>query len=276
MRKNKRYSLLIVMVVLLVGLCLLPSTVSAAKKNSKKTTSKYTIYVNRQTNLVNVVKTKDKKLVRAMYCSTGKKNRTIKGTYYLKTKYRWRALVGHVYGQYSVRISGSYLFHSVPYTKKKATTLERAEYNKLGKQASKGCIRLSVADAKWIYDNCNKGTRVVINDTVKLKKPKYTPVKIPASDTSGWDPTDPNKKNPYYPTITLTNKDKTIEQGTEFDPLDQVKLYSKVTSEEELKEAVTVEGTVDTTTAGKYKVKYTLQDPRTELKVSKEYTFTVK
>lgn len=277
MKKSKRFCMLFVTVLLLAGICLAPSTVSAAKKNSKKTTTyKYTIYVNRQTNLVNVVDTKSKKLVRAMYCSTGKNNRTIRGTYHLKTKYRWRKLVGGVYGQYSVRISGSYLFHSVPYTKKNVRKLERAEYNKLGKQASKGCVRLSVADAKWIYDNCKKGTRVVINDKVKLEKPKYAPIKIPASDKSGWDPTDPDKKNPYYPTIKLKNTSKIVEKGTAFDPLEQVTLYSKVTSEDELKDAVKVSGTVDTKVSGQYTVKYTLKDPRTELKVSKEYTFTVK
>lgn len=34
--------------------------------------SKYTIYVNRRTNLVNVTNSKTGKLVKAMYCSTGK------------------------------------------------------------------------------------------------------------------------------------------------------------------------------------------------------------
>ena len=40
--------------------------------------SKYTIYVNRRTNLVNVTKSKTGKLVKAMYCSTGKNYRTIR------------------------------------------------------------------------------------------------------------------------------------------------------------------------------------------------------
>ena len=156
---------MLLLLFLLAGLLLLPNTAQAAKKKKTVRTSQYTIYVNRKTNLVNVVDTKSQALVRAMYCSTGKKNSTIRGTYWTKAKYRWRKLVGNVYGQYSTRISGAYLFHSVPYKKKNIRTLESWEYNKLGKQASKGCVRLSVADAKWIYDNCKIGTRVVINDT---------------------------------------------------------------------------------------------------------------
>lgn len=45
-----------------------------------------------------------------------------------------------------------YLMHSVPYTKLDKNTLKTAEWNKLGRRASTGCIRMNVADAKWIYD----------------------------------------------------------------------------------------------------------------------------
>jgi lipoprotein-anchoring transpeptidase ErfK/SrfK len=68
-------------------------------------------------------------------------------------------LCGNVYGQYACRITGSILFHSVPYEKQDKSTLEWWEYDKLGETASLGCIRLTVEDAKWIYDNCAKGTR---------------------------------------------------------------------------------------------------------------------
>ena len=49
--------------------------------------SKYTIYVNRRTNLVNVINSKTGKLVKAMYCSTGRNYRTIRGTYNTTAKY---------------------------------------------------------------------------------------------------------------------------------------------------------------------------------------------
>ena len=124
--------------------------------------SKYTIYVNRRTNLVNVINSKTGKLVKAMYCSTGRNYRTIRGTYNTTAKYKWRPLIHGVYGQYSTRIHGAYLFHSVPYYSINKSQVSTKEYNKLGQQASAGCIRLAVTDAKWIYDHCPIGTKVVI------------------------------------------------------------------------------------------------------------------
>ena len=57
----------------------------------------YTIYVNRQSNIVNVVDDHTNKVVRAMYCSTGKDNGTITGTFQTEEKYRWHALFGDVF-----------------------------------------------------------------------------------------------------------------------------------------------------------------------------------
>ena len=44
----------------------------------------------------------------------------------------------------------------------------KRQYNKLGQQASAGCIRLAVTDAKWIYDHCRLGTKVVIGEGLSL------------------------------------------------------------------------------------------------------------
>jgi lipoprotein-anchoring transpeptidase ErfK/SrfK len=55
---------------------------------------------------------------------------------------------------------GEYLFHSVP-TDAKGRIVEE-EASKLGRKASHGCIRLSLPDAKWIYDNVRFGAKVVI------------------------------------------------------------------------------------------------------------------
>jgi lipoprotein-anchoring transpeptidase ErfK/SrfK len=58
---------------------------------------------------------------------------------------------------------GEYLFHSVPTDKSGNIISEEAK--KLGIKASHGCIRLSLADAKWIYEHVKVGTRVVIGRT---------------------------------------------------------------------------------------------------------------
>ena len=46
-----------------------------------------------------------------------------------------------------------------------------SEAKKLGKKASShGCVRLSVADAKWLYNNVTTGTKVVITNSGNIKK----------------------------------------------------------------------------------------------------------
>lgn len=82
------------------------------------------------------------------------------------------------YGQYSTRIHGAYLFHSVPYYSINKSQVSTKEYNKLGQQASAGCIRLAVTDAKWIYDHCRLGTKVVIGEGRTLKKPTRPKVRV--------------------------------------------------------------------------------------------------
>ena len=140
------------------------------------------------------------KIVKVFVCSVGKSSsQTPTGTYKTQDKAKWGWLVGNLYGQYYTRIVGSILFHSVPYTKKAKNTLEWDEYNKLGTAASKGCIRMTVRDVKWIYDNCPKGTVVKIYDgNIPKGVSKPSAQKISAdSPNKGWDPTDPDNNNPW-------------------------------------------------------------------------------
>lgn len=55
----------------------------------------------------------------------------------------------------------TYLFHSVPTGVDAGDYLE-AEAVKLGQPASHGCVRLTVADAQWLYDQLPEGTPVHI------------------------------------------------------------------------------------------------------------------
>ena len=45
--------------------------------------------------------------------------------------------------------------------------LRASNYNKLGSAASAGCIRMTVADAKWLYDYAAVGS------SVKIEKGKF-------------------------------------------------------------------------------------------------------
>ena len=182
----------------------------------------YYIKVNRQANCVTIYK-KDENgnytvPVKAMVCSVGLNNKTRLGIGKISDKYTWRELFGGLYGQYAVRFDGHILFHSVPYTQMKKDTLWEGQYNLLGQPASKGCIRLAAIDAKWIYDNCKKGTKVEVYDSPDpgpLGKPVTYQVS-PNSPYAAWDPTDPDPANPWKQGVVSISgvKNITINQGS--------------------------------------------------------------
>lgn len=64
------------------------------------------------------------------------------------------------HAQYWTRLDAANAFHSVIYRSPDPMALATGSYSGLGKKASHGCVRLMVDDAKWIYDNCGKGTEV--------------------------------------------------------------------------------------------------------------------
>ena len=159
------------------------------------TSKTYYLKVNNTANVVNVYKRDENGdytvPVKAMVCSTGKATPKT-GKFKISDKYRWRALFGNVYGQYSSRITGNILFHSVPYTSKRPNSLKYLEYDKLGTAASAGCVRLTVEDVKWIYDYCPQGTRVEFyEDSNPGPLGKPTVQKISSDEERrNWDPTD--------------------------------------------------------------------------------------
>lgn len=58
-------------------------------------------------------------------------------------------------------LDNTYLFHSVPTTETQGEYLPE-EGAKLGQPASHGCVRLSIADARWLYEQLPDGTPVHI------------------------------------------------------------------------------------------------------------------
>ena len=104
-------------------------------------------------------------LVRTMKCSTGRNSTpTPKGTFQATTGpgARWHYFKKYnCWAQYAYYIEGDIMFHSVLYNQKDGPVTQ-SSVNNLGSKASHGCVRLSVEDAKWLYQNCPKGTKVVV------------------------------------------------------------------------------------------------------------------
>lgn len=198
--------------------------------------------------------------VRAMISSCGLNNGTITGDFSIYFRNEWHALYGDVYGHYVSGISGDYLFHSVPFYYPQSDMLELEEFNKLGVDASLGCVRMETADVKWIYENCPPGTGVTIYDDDNpgpLGKPE--PIRI--TDFSiGWDPTDDNESNPYKdmkPEITGM-KDCTVKKGESYNPLSGV--TAKDTCGNDITKSIVMTGNVVTSRVGTYSVTYEVED----------------
>ena len=132
------------------------------KVRNTKSNTKYLIAVDCSQNRVCVYQGKKGKWNLKYYwkCATGKRSTpTIKGTFKVCGK------VSH-FGEkkgysvwYATRIKYEYYFHSIlykPYSKKVVKN------GRLGANLSHGCIRLEMKNAKWIYKNCKKKTRIII------------------------------------------------------------------------------------------------------------------
>lgn len=97
-------------------------------------------------------------------CSTGLGNSTPRGIFldgypvnvwhYFKKFDCW--------ARYSFEIEGNIMFHSVIYSSNDTSTLRESSLYGLGNKASHGCIRLKVADAKWLFQHCKRGTLAII------------------------------------------------------------------------------------------------------------------
>lgn len=97
-----------------------------------------------------------------------------------------------VYARWATHIVGNVYFHSIAVGGQSHYALPASTYNRLGTACSAGCIRMAVADAKWIYDYVSTGTRVKI---VKGNKSKPGPLgkakTIKVKGGINYDPTDP-------------------------------------------------------------------------------------
>ena len=237
----------------------------------------YYIRVNRLKNCITIYTVDENgnydKPIKSMICSTGG-DRTPLGIYRTTNKYEMRNLLYNVYGQYATRIVGQILFHSSSNSAARKDALIAEEFNKLGKSVSHGCIRLTVRDSKWIYDNCKEGTIVEIYDDEyegPLGKPEM--IKIPV--TTVWDPTDPDVNNPWNDCEPLISgvKDRDVEFGSYFSSMYGVSALD--TCGNNITNRIKIYGKVDTSKKGKYMLVYYVEDliGKTDIKTA---IYTVK
>ena len=151
---------------------------------------------------------------RIMICSTGrKKGATPVGDHNIMKQYLYKKLGMNgegYYGQYSSRITGHVLFHSVPIDGKNNQKQEIGKkqmktkyYENLGKPVSGGCVRLRVIDAYWVYTHVEVGTpvRVTLDSGPEPEQPApliYEEPYVNKKGDLGWDPSDPDPENPYH------------------------------------------------------------------------------
>ncbi|MEY8515554.1 L,D-transpeptidase family protein [Lachnospiraceae bacterium 29-84] len=229
-------------------------------KSEAKAAGNYVLQINKGTNVVTVFRTNGT-AERAFICSTG--SDTPIGTFNTSQKLRWHELMGPSWGQYCTRIVGGVLFHSVWYYRNgDYASQSYREFNKLGTTCSHGCVRLTVADAKWIYDNCPLGTTVKIIYGSSANDPLGKPAAIKVPNVrEGWDPTDPHPSNPYskkMPSIDTSRASTTIPFGSAFNP------FSGIVARDSLGNDITSRmayaGAVDTSRLGSYRITYRVTD----------------
>ncbi len=122
----------------------------------------YKVVIDKGNKVMTVYDREDDTIVRQMLCTIGKaETPSPRGTFKMgKHRVRFGRFVDFdCCAQYWTEITRNVYIHSVLYREKNAKTLIRQSYRELGKAASHGCIRLTVPDAKWIYENIAPGTK---------------------------------------------------------------------------------------------------------------------
>ena len=159
--------------------------------------SKYYLSCDRVNGLMTVYADKSRTIpIKTIRVSVGNPTTlTPAGTFTVKRSLRWQPLMGPSWGQYGSHVVGGIYVHSVACGEKNDHNLPVGEYLRLGNPASHGCIRCCVADAKWVFDNCN-GSEIKIYDGIyksdeALKGPLGRKALTPLRGAKNFDPTDP-------------------------------------------------------------------------------------
>lgn len=192
--------------------------------------------------------------IRVINCTIGPEVK--KGTYSILRQYPWVETDKDNWNQYNSQIDTGLWIQSVSYREKSKGTLVTHEYNLIKKANTIGTdIRMTAADAKWIYNNCKVGTKIKIGneDTLPMKRSAFKRISV----VYGWDPTDPSTKNPWNKaknnTIAVYPDTVKVERGAKIQYLANVVAYDAKGNE--ITKKLTYKK-IDTKEPGTYKVTY--------------------
>lgn len=138
-----------------------PTVIIDYANNSFESSTPHYVWVDIDRQRIYVLKGRkgNWNIEKTIICATGvNKTPTTRGTYEISDRGQWfysdRLKSGAMYW---VRFNGSYLFHSVAMDKNRNIT-----DNVLGERRSSGCVRMSIEDAGWFFENIEQGTKVWI------------------------------------------------------------------------------------------------------------------
>lgn len=118
--------------------------------------------------------------------------RTPDGTHKIGSKQSWKAWNGGTYSPFATRYASGIYFHGPVYRSMDPGDMIPSYYEAIGTNASQGCVRTTVAGARFVYYNCAAGTVVEVENSSDLVSYPGKPAIDPAYPT--WDPTDPSPR----------------------------------------------------------------------------------
>jgi hypothetical protein len=143
------------------------------------------------------------------------------GTHKIGAKILWHTWTGFnpdEYSPYTSRYASTksgkaVYFHGPVYYSTSFDDLHASYYNAIGDPyATGGCVRTTVAGARFVYYNCAAGTVVEVVSSSELVSYPGKPAIDPNYPT--WDPTDPDKPVAPTPTVTETPTPTVTETPT--------------------------------------------------------------
>ena len=135
-----------------------------SKAQGYSSSTGHLILVNRSTHRVGIYKGSKGKWKEVKYwpCGDGAPSTpTIEGTFTVGIKMYYFDTGSNNRCWYATQFRGNYLFHSVLY-KRLPESRSYVVDGTLGRGVSHGCVRLKKENARWIYNNIGRGTKVVV------------------------------------------------------------------------------------------------------------------